>query len=295
MAIRFDTGEFADIFRWSQTVIDWADGDPAKGNLIVGSPLAVALVWRGLARFWLGRDGWRQDLDDAVAMARSTDPATYAMVVSYKYGFGIGAGVLLADDTAVREIEEAVQTAEGLSDDTALSFAKFVWGIALAPRRAPADRQRGLELVTQLRDRWLRERSFLHWVPIVDLYVARERAVRGDRDGAISVMREAVDDLFTRGEFAYLLLGADATLVQTLLDRGADSDLAEAQEAIDRLANLRGDEGWVLRDITLLQLRALLAQARGDDAAYRDHRDRYRTMATSLGFEGHMAWAEAMP
>jgi hypothetical protein len=295
MAIRFDTGEFADIFRWSQTVIDWADGDPAKGNLIVGSPLAVALVWRGLARFWLGRDGWRQDLDDAVAMARSTDPATYAMVVSYKYGFGIGAGVLLADDTAVREIEEAVQTAEGLSDDTALSFAKFVWGIALAPRRSPADRQRGLELVAQLRDRWLRERSFLHWVPIVDLYVAREQAARGDRDGAISVMRQAVDDLFTRGEFAYLLLGADATLVHTLLDRGADSDLAEAQEAIDRLANLPGDEGWVLRDITLLQLRALLAHAHGDDAAYRDHRDRYRAMATSLGFEGHMKWAEAMP
>ena len=33
----------------------------------------------------------------------------------------------------------------------------------------------------------------------------------------------------------------------------------------------------------------------GDEAAYRDYRDRYRDMATSLGFEGHMAWAEAMP
>jgi adenylate cyclase len=82
---------------------------------------------------------------------------------------------------------------------------------------------------------------------------------------------------------------------ETLLDRGADSDLTEAQEAIDRLANLPGDEGWVLCDITLLQLRALLAHARGDKAAYRDHRDRYRAMATSLGFEGHMKWAEAMP
>jgi class 3 adenylate cyclase len=294
MAIRFDTGEFADIFRWSQTVIDWADGDPVKGNLIVGSPLAVALVWRGVARFWLGRDGWRQDLDDAVAMARSTDPATYAMVVSYKYGFGIAAGVLRADDTAVREIEEAVQTAEGSSDDTALSFAKLVWGMALAPRRATADRQRGLELLAQLRDRWLRERSFLHWVPAVDLYLARERAVRGDRDGAIPVMRQAVDDLFTRGEFAYLL-GANATLVQTLLDRGTDSDLAEAKQAIDQLANLPGDEGWVLRDITLLQLRALLARAHSDDAAYTHFRDRYRDMARMLGYEGHIAWAEAMP
>ena len=84
-------------------------------------------------------------------------------------------------------------------------------------------------------------------------------------------------------------------MVQTLLDRGAESDLAEAQEAIDRLANLPGNAGWVLRDITLLQLRALLAHAWGDEAAYRDHRDRYRDMAKTLGFEGHIAWAEAMP
>jgi len=38
-----------------------------------------------------------------------------------------------------------------------------------------------------------------------------------------------------------------------------------------------------------------LAGALGDEVAYRDYRDRYRAMATSLGFEGHMKWAEAMP
>jgi hypothetical protein len=32
----------------------------------------------------------------------------------------------------------------------------------------------------------------------------------------------------------------------------------------------------------------------GDEASYRDYRDRYRAMATSLGFEGHIKWAEAM-
>jgi hypothetical protein len=35
-------------------------------------------------------------------------------------------------------------------------------------------------------------------------------------------------------------------------------------------------------------------QACGDKAAYRDYRDRHRAMANSLGFEGHMMWAEAM-
>ena len=67
-----DAGEFGELLRWSQTVIDLAAGDPAKGaGFGVGSPLAIALAWRGVARWWLGRPGWRQDLHDAVAMART--------------------------------------------------------------------------------------------------------------------------------------------------------------------------------------------------------------------------------
>ena len=83
--------------------------------------------------------------------------------------------------------------------------------------------------------------------------------------------------------------------METLLERGAGDDVAEAEAAIDRLAAAPVDEGLVIRDIWLLRMRALLARAQGDDAAYRDYRDRYRAMATSLGFEGHMKWAEAMP
>jgi hypothetical protein len=56
-----------------------------------------------------------------------------------------------------------------------------------------------------------------------------------------------------------------------------------------------GGHGLVIPEIWLLRLRALLARAQGDEARYRDYRDRYRAMATSLGFEGHMEWAEAMP
>jgi hypothetical protein len=60
------------------------------------------------------------------------------------------------------------------------------------------------------------------------------------------------------------------------------------------LANLRADQDWAAREITLLRLRTLLARARGDDVTYRDLVGRYRSMAESLGFEGHIAWAEAM-
>ena len=71
--------------------------------------------------------------------------------------------------------------------------------------------------------------------------------------------------------------------------------MAEAEAAIERLAAAPTDDGLAVRDIWLLRLRALLAQAHGDAAAYADFRDRYRNTAKTLEFEGHIAWAEAMP
>ena len=88
---------------------------------------------------------------------------------------------------------------------------------------------------------------------------------------------------------------ATGVLVETLLERGSDGDVAEAEAAIERLAAAPADDGLVVRDIWLLRLRALLARARGDEAGCRDFADRYRNMATTIGFDGHIAWAEAIP
>jgi hypothetical protein len=71
--------------------------------------------------------------------------------------------------------------------------------------------------------------------------------------------------------------------------------VAEAEAAIERLAAAPADEGLVMRDIWLPRLRALLVRAHGDAAAYAHFRDRYRDMARSLEFEGHITWAQAMP
>jgi hypothetical protein len=61
------------------------------------------------------------------------------------------------------------------------------------------------------------------------------------------------------------------------------------------MAAVPADDGLVIRDIWLLRLRALLARAHPDDTAYAHLRDRYRDMAKTLGYEGHIAWAEEMP
>jgi len=70
--------------------------------------------------------------------------------------------------------------------------------------------------------------------------------------------------------------------------------VAEAESAMQRLAAAPADDGWVMRDITLLRLRALVAHTRGEEMAYRELVEKYRAMAASLGFEGHIAWAGAM-
>jgi hypothetical protein len=287
----FNVGEFSEILRWSQTVIDLAAGDPAKGaGFGMGSPLAIAVAFRGLARWWLGRPGWRQDLEGALAMGRNSDPTTFAFVVAWTYGLAIHYGVVRADDSTTRAVEAAMQIAEASSNDRALGGAQFNLGAALLHRDDAADRLRGLELTVQARDMF-RER-IPSLVPVTEMMAAREGARRGDNDAAIAVMRKAVDELHQAGRVGWGVFGTGG-LVETLLERGAEGDLAEAQEAIDRLANLP-DDCSAIREITLLRLRALLTRAHFDDVAYRDLVSRYRAMAESLGFEGHIAWAEAM-
>jgi len=287
--------EAHDVERWSQTVIDLANGDPAKGNFIVGSPLALAFTMRGVGRYFLGRAGWRDDLRQGLAMARSVDSLSYAMVVAYAYFPGIATGALRPDDSAMREIEDAVRIAERSGDDLAVSNARATMGMALIHRHTDAERDRGHQLLAEVGEVFVRGGHNLAEVPMINLYLARERARREDRDGAIPLGRAAVDHLFRGGQLLAWGIPATGVLVDTLLDRGADDYVAEAEAAIERLAAAPADEGLVIRDVWLLRLHALLARAQGDAEGYAQFRDRYRDVSRSLGFEGHTAWAEAMP
>jgi hypothetical protein len=73
---------------------------------------------------------------------------------------------------------------------------------------------------------------------------------------------------------------ATDVLVETLLDRGADGDVVEAEAAIDRLARPPAD-GFMLRDVVLLRLRAARPRAR--------RRDRLPRLSGSLPRNGESA------
>jgi len=290
---KYEAGEMAEALRLSQQVIDLADGDPAMGNLLVGSPLAIALTHRGTARMYLGMPGWRDDFDESIALARTFEPTTRALVIMYKYVLGFLHGTLLLDEAAQTDTAEALQVAEHSGDNFTLGSARLTRGITLVQLNSP-QREAGFDLLAKARDMALKERYSLSAVPIVDIATARDRARTGEVDSAIELSRAAIDVELAGGEMQWCG-PATTTLVESLLRRGTDADLQEAQAAIDRLAAIQTDPGFVVHELPLLRLRALLARAHGDEARYREYRDRYRDMARTLGFEGHMAWAEAMP
>ena len=289
-----ESGQWRDVLRWSQRVIDLADGDPSKGNFIIGSPLALAFTTRAAACYHLARPGWRDDLRHGLDMARSADPMSYATAVTWSYNPGITLGALRPDDRAMGEIEDARRIAERSGDDMALVVARATRGLALVHRHTDAERSNGQELLAEAGDEFPRRGHFLCDLPIITVFRARETARRGDRDEAIPLMRAAVDHLFREGRLPVWGPAAMGVLVETLLDRRADGDVAEAEAAIDRLAVAPADVGLVIREIWLLRLRALLARAH-EDAAFAQLRDDYSDMARTLGFEGHIDWAEAMP
>jgi adenylate cyclase len=289
---KHETGEMAEILRLAQRVIDLADGDPTRGNLILGSPLALANAWRGTARWCLGIAGWQHDFHQAIAMARTSDPMTLAGVMWSTYVTAIPYGVLLPDATALRDTAETLAMAGQSGDDFALDLARTAHGVILVRQDGP-EREAGFDLLEKVRARALNQRFALTAVPIVDIHTASEKARLGDLDGAIASARTVVDDLLSSGGCIWNGL-ATTVLVEALVQRGGDADLTDAQGAIDRLAAVPTDPGFVLNEITLLHLRALLARAHGNEARYREFRDRYRAKATSLGFEGDMALAEAV-
>ena len=89
--------------------------------------------------------------------------------------------------------------------------------------------------------------------------------------------------------------GVPAFLVETLLDRGTEGDVAEARERDRPL----GEPAGRRRFGAARHLAAAAARAAGPGPRRRNRptatwRSRYRAMAESLGFEGHIAMAEAM-
>ena len=67
-------------------------------------------------------------------------------------------------------------------------LARLTLGLALLNRRAAPERDRGQKLLADVSEVFLSQRHSLGVLPIVNVYLAREKARRGDRNEAIQLM-----------------------------------------------------------------------------------------------------------
>lgn len=286
-----EAGEMAEASRLSQRVIELAAGDATRGNMLAGSPLAMAKAMSSFIKCCVGKAGWRQEADEAMALSRGSDAITDVTVTMYKYVPVMFGAITLGDD-ALRDTAEALHNAEHSGNDFTVGFARFTRGLALI-HHGNTDSAHGFDLLAGVRELGAQERLSMTILPPVDAYLARAKAAAGDLDGAIELSRKVIDGMYTTGGMLHLGMAAEV-LSELLLRRGETDDLAEVGAVIDRLSVVPADPGFVLHELSLLRLRALLALAHRDEARYRKCAKYYGALSDSLGFEAHMAQARAM-
>jgi adenylate cyclase len=128
---------------------------------------------------------------------------------------------------------------------------------------------------------------------LTDIEFARAKLRSGELDGAIALARQVLDEQFATGETIFRG-PATTVLGEALLHRGTESDIDEAQIAMDRLAGVPTEPGFVLHELPLLRLRALLARNSGDKLGYQQFLARFREKALEADFAGYRAQADAM-
>jgi class 3 adenylate cyclase len=273
MVAKYHAGEIGQARLLAQRVIDLAEGDVARGEVLIGSPLAQATMIRGFARASAGQPDWADDFEQAMELARMSDSATRVIVAAYPYGMLIQNEAFIPDATTVSRTAEALRVAERSGDDFTLTMAQFAHGIVLL-RIPGADHAFGADLLEGARVSVRRHDNVFGALPArIGLAVHQSRT--GDIDGAIDAARAIVGEIADTGE---VIMRGPVTVALV----------------IEQLAAVPTEPEFVLFTLPLLRLRALVARARGNEVVYGELRDQYAVMANRVRFRGHIALAAAM-
>ena len=148
-------------------------------------------------------------------------------------------------------------------------------------------RRRGFEVLAELRDMCVKKHFALNAVASLEAFAAQTMAARGDLDGAIVQLRSAADDAFHSGNFA-VAEGVTEVLVETLLARGGEGDVAAAEAAVDRLVAALPHASGTHTALVVLRLRALVARASGTS------RHAANSSSTTASWRLRLAWKGSM-
>jgi adenylate cyclase len=292
---KWEAGEATESLRLAQRVIDVADGDPTMGDFVIGSPLAWALTVKGAAGMALGCPGWRADLEAGIELARTADPKARPLVQLYKYQAAMQNGAVLPTAQDVAQAAGSLERAQRSGNNIAVAYALMNRATTLIHNDSE-DTAAGVEILAKAKEMFVDEQLTLTLRRMSNIEFARERARSGDVDGAIELATTVLTRQFDTGEMVFRG-PATTVLVEALLARGSTTDITDAERAIDRLAAVPTEPGFVLHELPLLRLRALLARVRGIESGehgYQQFLQRFRALAEAADFEGYLAQADVM-
>ena len=215
--------------------------------------LAPAQALRGLLELCLGRneEGGRH-LSEGVELARADRPMTFAHTVLYA-AVAVVLGVCEPDEF-LEVFCEAAHAAESLGEGSGIFCARWAQATA-ALRSAHGSR---IEAITALRQglSYIDEFNAMNFMkPMIVADLAADAVRRGDGETALAELRSVFARYAERGSRVFLgCLGE--VLVETLVERGAEDDLAEARQIVERWRSLRPGipalDRWWLRAQALL-------------------------------------------
>jgi adenylate cyclase len=289
---KWEAGEAVESLRVANLMIDLADGDPTMGNFLISSPLAWATMVKGAARMFLGQQGWREDVEKGIELARAFDPNTRALAQLYRYAASTQNGAVLPTEVDIACTTEFVEIARQSGDNTAVTFS-YINSASTLLHCPAGDRAAGLAALATAREMLDREKLTMTLRRMTDIEFARDFALNGDLDRAIDLSRTVLREQFDTGEMIFRG-PATTVLVEALLSRGSPVDVDAARRAVDALDTVPTDPGFMLHELPVLRLRALLARECRDGVGYREFVARFRQKALAADFEGYLAQAEAM-
>lgn len=291
-AAKYEAGDLDEAIRVCEQMITLAGDDATLGEIVLGSPLAMAYALRGAARAWQAIPGWRGDVTFALsATAHMTDVSTRTLVYLYVSFLGITNDAMGPEDL-IDGARSALEAAERSGDDFDLASARFAVGVCEL-RSPTSDRAAAVELLTAVIDAAAAGRCSLVLGSAAEVELAADSLTRGDARGAQRAILTVFEWMEESGE-ALLWGPATRVLVDALLYSGGTANLPRVEELVSRLAHVSAQHGLVLNELYVVRLKAVVARARGDESSYCDYRNRYRAIAERLGFTGHIAAAAAM-
>jgi tetratricopeptide (TPR) repeat protein len=257
--------------------------NPLAGREIAGfSPWISAVMFRNWPLGILGRlDEFDQGLRQAIELTRE-----YEELPQLSWGFFVRVchGEWSGETaTALASARQSVEIAERAGASYFLSLALAFLGDALRlEQRYPE----ALEAYQRALDLMHSKRVGLHWRPALLSGQALVDSALGEHEKAIAQARSALEESVRGGnrigEGVALL-----TLARVLLSTGDTGLGDEVEESVERAAALCEETGMRVYLPPLLEVRAALAERRGDPQEARQRRREAHRLYTEMGATGH--------